>query len=49
MKATVTTTNTEVTFAINGQFVTLPIRSAVIMANEILDQVRAMLPPAIPR
>ena len=49
MKATVTTTTTEVTLAVNGQFVTMPIRNAVLMANEILDQVRAMLPPAIPR
>lgn len=49
MKATITTTNTEVTIAINGQFTTLPIRDAVLMANEILDQVRAILPPAIPR
>lgn len=49
MKATITTTDTEVTIAVNGQFVTLPIRNAVAMSNEILDQVRSMLPPAIPR
>jgi hypothetical protein len=46
---TVTTTDTEVCIAVNGQFVTLPIRNAVAMSNEILDQVRQMLPPAIPR
>lgn len=49
MKATITTTDTEVTIAVNGLFVTLPIRNAVTMSNEILDQVRSMLPPAIPR
>ena len=46
---TVTTTDTEVTIAVNGHFVTLPIRNAVMMSNEILDQVRSMLPPAVPR
>jgi hypothetical protein len=49
MKAHVTVSPKEVTLAINGQFTVLSIRDAVIMANEILDQVKAMLPPAIPR
>jgi len=44
---TVTTTDTQVTIAVNGKLLILPIRNAVMMSNKILNQERSIFYPTV--